>query len=209
MRIQETDSRRAAAFGERALGFADCGSAPAKGAYPAHVVGPWRAANGAMVHIRPIAQDDGRLIRDFVRALSFEARYFRFMSAVKELSARTVAQLARIDHRRNAALVAVASEADADRIVGVARYALDSNGESGEFAIVVADDWRRRGLGRRLTTLVIDTAVARGLKRIVGDVLSINTPMLAFVTALGFDAVASKVDPILRRVERRLDGKGM
>lgn len=179
---------------------------PAKGAYPAHVVGPWCGSNGVMVHIRPIAQDDGRLIRDFVRALSFEARYFRFMSAVKELSARTIAQLASIDHRRNAALVAVANEAGADRIVGVARYALDSNKERGEFAIVVGDDWRRRGLGCRLMTLLIDTAVARGLKHIVGDVLSINAPMLAFVTALRFDAVTSKDDPTLRRVERRLDG---
>lgn len=178
------------------------------GTYPAHVVGGWCAANGTIVHIRPIAPDDGQLIRDFVRVLSFEARYFRFMMAVKELSARTVAQLARIDHRRNAALVAVANEAGADRIVGVARYALNSNGESGEFAIVVGDDWQRRGLGHHLMTLLIDTAVARGLKRIVGDVLSINRPMLAFVTALGFDTMASKDDPALRRVERRLDGKG-
>jgi hypothetical protein len=35
-------------------------------------------------------------------------------------------------------------------------------------------------------TLLMHTAVARRLKRIIGDVLSINVPMPAFVTALDF-----------------------
>jgi acetyltransferase len=55
-----------------------------------------------------------------------------------------------------------------------------------DFAIVVADNWQRRGLGSRLLTLLGDTACARGLTRIGGDVLTINRPMTAFVSAHGF-----------------------
>jgi acetyltransferase len=175
-------------------------------AYPAHVVGRRRVANGNTVEIRPIAPADGRLIRDFVRSLSFETRYLRFMSAVSELSTQTVEWLTRIDHRCDAALLAVVKEDGADRVVGVARYALLVDGDDCEFAIVVADDWRDRGLGRLLMTLLIDTAQARGLKRIVGDVLAINGPMLSFVKELGFRVAPSSDDLTMRRVERDVDG---
>jgi len=171
------------------------------GGYPAHVSGGWRAANGASVRIRSIAAGDSELIREFVHSLSFETRYLRFMSVVKELSPQTVDRLTRIDHRCDAALIAIINEQGADRVVCVARYVLDADGESCEFAIVVADDWRRLGLGRRLMTLLVDTASARGLKRIRGDVLGINRSMLAFVKALGFSASASNDDPTIRRVE--------
>ena len=174
--------------------------------YPAHVVGPCPAANGAIVHVRPIAAADANRIADFVGSLSSETRYLRFMAAVKELSAETIERFTRIDHRRDAALVALANNRGADRVVGVARYALDVDGEACEFAIVVSDDWRRRGLGRCLLERLIDIASTRGVKRIVGEVLAVNGPMLDFVKELGFDVAPSAEDPTIRRVERRLDG---
>jgi GNAT superfamily N-acetyltransferase len=148
-----------------------------------------------------VAAGDSELIREFVHSLSFETRYLRFMSVVKELSPQTVDRLTRIDHRCDAALIAIVNEQGVDRVVGVTRYVLDADSGSCEFAIVLADDWRRLGLGRRLMTLLVDTASARGLKRIRGDVLGINRSMLAFVKALGFNASASNDDPTIRRVE--------
>jgi len=174
--------------------------------YPAHVVARRRIARGNTVEIRPFAPADGQLIQDFVRSLSFETRYLRFMSAVSELGTQTVEWLTRIDHRRDAALLALVKEHGAARVVGVARYALLADGDDCEFAIVVADDWQDRGLGRLLMLLLIDTAHARGLKRIVGDVLAINGPMLSFVSELGFRVAPSSDDPTIRRVERDLDG---
>ena len=38
--------------------------------------------------------------------------------------------------------------------IAVARYAMNPDGESCEFALVVADDWHRKGIGARLVTLV-------------------------------------------------------
>jgi len=174
-------------------------------AYPAHAIGSWRAIDGTSVHIRPIAPGDQELIRDFVRSLSSETRYLRFMAEVKELSAPTLDRLTGIDHRRDAALIATVDDAGVDRVVGVARYALNSDGESCDFAIVIADDWQGRGLGRRLLTLLVDTAATRGLKRIGGDVLAINRPMLALLKALGFGVRRSNGDRTMQRAERRLD----
>jgi GNAT superfamily N-acetyltransferase len=176
-----------------------------RGPYPPHVKGTWRAPDGSIMRVRPIEVADAMLIREFVHALSFETRYLRFMYGVRELSAQTIDRLTRVDHRRDAALVAILNAHGEDRVVGVARYAVNDDGESGDFAIVVADDWQRRGLGSRLLTLLLDIASARGLKRIRGDVLAINRSMVAFVKAHGFTTSWSHDGPTSLRVERSLD----
>ena len=157
------------------------------------------------MRIRPIEVADATLIHEFVASLSSETRYLRFMSAVKELSAQAIDRLTRVDQQRDAALVAILITDGADRLVGVARYAGNADVDSCDVAIVVADDWRRRGLGSFLLTLLIDTASARGLKRMDGDVLAINGPMVAFAKAHGFSVSRSRDETTCVRVERRLD----
>lgn len=206
MQSQQIRPRPADAFGTPALATLACESARENrdGLYPSHVLGGWRDANGLIVQIRPTAASDVELICEFVRALSFETRYLRFMVALNELSQQTIDRLTRIDHRRDAALIATVKDGVADRGVGVARYALNADEQSCDFAIVVTDEWQRRGLGRRLMTLLVDTATARGLNRIDGDVLAINRPMLAFVKSLGFQMSASN-DPVVQSVRLVLD----
>jgi len=173
---------------------------------PAQVREFWRSPDGSIVQIRPIDSTDATLLREFVGSLSFETRYLRFMGAIKELSSQAIDRLTRVDHWREAALIAVVNYHGADRIVGVARYAMNADDETCDFAIVVADNWQRRGLGSCLLTLLGDTASARGLTRIGGEVLAINKPMTAFVSAHGFSVTLSESDPRSLRVERRLDG---
>jgi acetyltransferase len=145
------------------------------------------------------------LIREFVQSLSLETRYLRFMSPLKELGAQMVDRLTRADHRRDAALIGIVNADGADHVVGVASFVANADGESCDFGIVVADDWQRRGLGSRLRSLLVDTASARGLKRIGGDVLAISEPMKVFAKAHGFALSRSHVGPTLVRVELRLD----
>ena len=75
---------------------------------------------------------------------------------------------------------------DGETLIGVARYVLETNNQSAEFAIVVADAWQGRGIGRRLLAKLIDIARRRGLRRLYGDILGTNRPMLEFVRKLGF-----------------------
>ena len=158
-----------------------------------------------IMQIRSIEVTDTALIREFVQSLSFDTRYLRFMSAVKELSAPMIDRLTRVDHRRDAALIGIVNTDGMDRVVGVARYVANDDGESCEFAIVVADDWQRRGLGSRLLARLVNRAATRGLKRIGGDVLAINEPMKVFAKAHGFTVSRSHEDPTLLRAELRLD----
>jgi hypothetical protein len=72
-----------------------------------------------IVQIRSLEVTDAALIRDFERSLSFETRYPRITSAVKELSARAIDRLTPVDHRRYAALIAVLNTHRADRVVAI------------------------------------------------------------------------------------------
>jgi acetyltransferase len=96
------------------------------------------------------------------------------------------------------ALVAVAPD-DAtpagQKFVGVARYIANPDGESAEFAVVVADDWHGRGVGRGLMTRLAASARKRGFSRISGAVLRANPAMLRFVRAFGFTTADDPEDP--------------
>ena len=123
---------------------------------------------------------------DFVRKLSPETKYLRFMNTMRELPPAMVARLTQIDYDREMAFVATKEEDGQEVEIGVARYAVNPDGETCEFAIVVAEDWQHRGLARRLMGVLIETARNRGLNAMTGIFLSNNDRMLKFVSSLGF-----------------------
>ena len=97
------------------------------------------------------------------------------------------------------AFIATVDQGGVEKEIGVVRYATSPDGESCEFAIVVADDWQGKGLARRLMGILIDTAGSSGLRYMRGDFLAENTRMLAFVASLGFVLSAHPEDHGLKR----------
>jgi acetyltransferase len=79
--------------------------------------------------------------------------------------------------------------------VGVARLAGDSDGRSGEFAVIVQADMKGRGLASHLMQRLIAWARARGLVEVVGQILADNQPMLAFIRHQGFTVRRMVDDP--------------
>jgi acetyltransferase len=167
--------------------------------YPSHLATQYQTPDGKTVTIRPIRPEDADLEQEFVRNLSPETKYFRFMNTLRELSPAQLVRLTQIDYDREMAFVAL-TEIDGKEIeIGVARYATNPDGESCEFAIVVADDWQGKGLARRLMGVVIDTARSRGVKYMNGDFLTENRRMIQFVASLGFVLTPHPEDSGLRR----------
>jgi acetyltransferase len=121
-----------------------------------------------------------------VKGLSRETGYQRLMSA-RTPSAEELRRFTDIDSDRETALIALTSTNGRERQVGVARYVRDESapGEA-EFAIVLADDWQRRGLGRKLLVSLIDDAKRQGVRRLIGTTLSHNEGMLRLARRLGF-----------------------
>lgn len=172
--------------------------------YPAHLVTHWQLPSGHDVVIRPIRPEDADLTQGFVRGLSAESRYFRFMDAVSELSPVALARLTQIDYTREMALLALTTDEDREVELGVARYAINPDGDTCEFALVVSDRWQKQGIGHKLMDVLMDVARGRGLKRMEGEVLKINRPMLKLVEALGFRIEPHPEDDAVRRVSRAL-----
>jgi acetyltransferase len=96
------------------------------------------------------------------------------------------------------ALAATTMLGDKETLLGVARYVRDKKQPAAEFAIVIADAWQGRGIGKRLLARLIDLARERGLKRLYGDILGTNRPMLELVRKLDF-MLERHEDPTLTR----------
>ena len=172
--------------------------------YPAHLVTRWQLPSGNDVLIRPIRPEDADLTQGFVRSLSEESKYFRFMDAVRELSPTMLARLTQIDYTREMALLAL-TEIDGREVeLGVARYAINPDAESCEFALVVDDRWQKQGIGHKLMDVLMDVARSKGLKVMEGEVLKTNRPMLKLVEALGFHIEVHPEDDTVRKVSRAL-----
>ncbi|MFH1870857.1 MAG: bifunctional acetate--CoA ligase family protein/GNAT family N-acetyltransferase [Pseudomonadota bacterium] len=167
--------------------------------YPSQLKTGFKAKDGTQVTIRPIKPEDVRMEQEFVKALSPEARYMRFMNTIREVSPAQLVRLTQIDYDREMAFVAIIDADGADKEIGVVRYATNPDGESCEFAIVVADDWQGKGLARRLMGVLIDTARSNGLRYMHGDFLAENSRMLAFVSSLGFVLSTHPEDSGLKR----------
>ncbi|MCG7326707.1 GNAT family N-acetyltransferase [Achromobacter sp. ACRQX] len=175
--------------------------------YPARLVQVRRFDDGIPWVLRPIRPEDGEALQEFIRGLSERSRYMRFVSMMRELTPRMVSRYTQVDYHRELALVAATQVPNpANRghprevLVGFAHYLRNPDGRGAEYALVIGDDWQRRGLGRQLMTALIDAAREQGLEYIDGLVLSTNRPMLALMTSLGFTNDRDPEDPTMRRV---------
>lgn len=172
--------------------------------YPAHLVTHWQLPDGTDITIRPIRPEDAAIEQEFVRHLSEETKYFRFMHAVQELSEPMLVRFTQLDYDRELALIAVTEENGREIEVGVCRYAINPDGESCEFALVVSDQWQHKAIGHRLMGSLIDAARSRGLKTMEGEVLANNHNMLKLVEPLGFTIASSREDPSIKKVTKVL-----
>jgi len=175
--------------------------------YPRHLVRRRTLADGNQWVMRPIRPEDAEPLQAFVRELSSESRYMRFVSMMRELTPSMLARYTRIDYHRELALVATVQSPNPlhrghprEEIVGFAHYLRNADGRGAEYALVIADQWQRRGLAPQLMQGLIEAALVQGLTYIDGYVLSTNTAMLRMMGRLGFQNDPIPEDPEMRRV---------
>ncbi|MBK1695440.1 GNAT family N-acetyltransferase [Chromatium weissei] len=172
--------------------------------YPSHLIERVQLPDGKDLIIRPIRPEDAELEQEFVRGLSEQTKYFRFMQTIKELSPEMLVRFTQIDYDREMALIGVVEQEDREVEVGVARYMSRPGGEDCEFAIVVSDSWRNLGIGARLMRSLMQNARSRGFRVMDGEVLTANTRMLALVKSLGFRIESDPQDLAIKLVSKVL-----
>ena len=174
---------------------------PAIRPYPRQYVRAWKAKDGTAVTIRPIRPEDEPALAEFHATLSDRSVYFRYLHPMK-LSQRVaherLSRICFIDYGREVVLVAE----HADRVLGVGRLSRSRWTDEAEFALLVSDQFQRRGLGGELLKQLLVAGRAEGLQRVIGYISAENQEMLRLTRALGFTTRRLPDDPTL--IEARL-----
>lgn len=172
--------------------------------YPSYMESHLKLKDNTLVTIRPIRPEDADMQQAFVRNLSEESRYNRYLSSIKQLSQNVLVRFTQLDYDREMALVMIYEGGEENEMLGVARYSTDPDFEVCEFALEVADHWQGRGIGPILMNKLFEAAREQGLKTMRGEVLSANTGMQKLMRNLGFSIKKDPDDPSLSLVERPL-----
>jgi acetyltransferase len=172
--------------------------------YPADLETHFQLPDGTDVTMRPIRPEDAEIEALFILNLSDEAKYFRFMHAVHELTPEMLVRFTQIDYNREMALIAVTHEDGHEVEHGVIRYVTNPDQSSCEFALVVSDEFQGHGVGQRMLKRLMEIARSRGLDTMEGEVLSENRRMLNLVKSMDFQIQPTPDDPGVQYVWRDL-----
>lgn len=138
---------------------------------------------GFTVVVRPISATDGPLLVDGFARLSASSRQFRFLGGKSVLTTADVRYLTDVDHHDHEAVVALDL---AGRGVGVARFVRDNQRRhAAEVAIVVVDEWQRRGVGTALLARLAERADQEGITCFTGTMADDNRAVSALMRAAG------------------------
>jgi len=154
--------------------------------YPRQWVSERVLKNDEIATVRPVLPRDSGILADFVRSMSHETRYFRFISNIEELTPRMLASLSHIDYDREMALLAVIQRDGQDLLIGTARYIDNFDDQSCEFAVVLGDAFQGLGLASYLMRRLMQVAADKGIRVMKGIVLAENKRMIEFCRHLGF-----------------------
>ena len=150
--------------------------------YPAELETEVALRDGTRVLVRPIRPEDVELEKRFFDRLSERSRFQRFMHHLPQLPPRMLARFTQLDYDRELALVAVLQ----NEFIAVGRYAPNLDGATAEFALVVADAWQGKGLGRLLLERLREEARKAGYQALYGNIMHANREMLDLAYRLGF-----------------------
>jgi len=156
------------------------------------------------VTLRPITPDDAKVLQAYVRRLSPESRYNRFLGALQELPPAELEHVTHLDRIYDLALLAEMKLGGASVVVGEARHAFAPDRLECEFALSVADDWRRSGIGTLLMAEMERRARSLGARRLVAETLRSNDAMKALAQKTGFSLADMPADARLLRIVKDL-----
>ncbi|HYO82551.1 MAG TPA: bifunctional acetate--CoA ligase family protein/GNAT family N-acetyltransferase [Bryobacteraceae bacterium] len=159
--------------------------------YPVHYVKYWLTRDNVAVTIRPIRPEDEHRMVNFHQRLSERTvyqRYFHHMKLQQRVAHDRLARICFVDYDRQIVLVAerINAESGEREIVAVARLARLLDPQAGEFAVLVADEFQRQGLGTELTRTLLDIGRQEQISTVRAEILAENAGMLSLCRTLGF-----------------------
>jgi len=168
---------------------------------PLSSIGPFSVPGGA-VHVCPIRAAMTSTYRAFVDKLSVMSRFNRFHSLGYSNHDSLIKRLTDVDQISHVALAAFVDQLPG-LMIAEARYLIDERFHA-EWAVAVADEWQRKGIGRRLSSILLRHAQSHHVVRAWGLVQRENRSMRSMARRLGFTQRYYPRDSTLLLVERVL-----
>ena len=144
-----------------------------------HAVG-----GGSRVRLRLTRPSDRDAVRAFLEDLSPESRRRRFLAPTPTVGERLVRHFTFYRPRERLVVAALSAGRDGNEIVGLAEVAVLSTGLA-ELGLVVAEDWREKGLGGLLADAVASLARQRGATHVKAELLEENEPARRLMERIG------------------------
>jgi len=140
--------------------------------------------DGAQVLLRPLKPEDAALYTDFLAEVTSDDLRLRFFAPMRRVAPELIDKLVHYDPEKAMAFIAI--EEATGRMLGVVRLHDETDGTSGEFAILLRSHLKGLGLGWLMMKHMIANAKEKGLKTVRGQVLTENVTMLQMCQELGF-----------------------
>ncbi|MFW9888988.1 MAG: GNAT family N-acetyltransferase [Candidatus Thorarchaeota archaeon] len=140
------------------------------------------------VRFRLTRPDDTDRIKELFYDLSEESIFFRFLTHLESLQRQTLQDFYNVDQSRDISIVATIccdEEGSTEKIIGAGRYLLDWHKNEAEFAILIQDDYQKRGIGTFLLSHLMRIAKSKGVKAFIAYVHPKNQPMIRFLQKFG------------------------
>ncbi|MEM3832918.1 MAG: GNAT family N-acetyltransferase [Thermoprotei archaeon] len=144
--------------------------------------------DGSKVSIRTVSVSDIKKIIEFLSQLDYESVYMRFGHFVKFFD--DFAQ--RIACDKNT--VCLLAHDKQGNIIGIADAHIFN--EEAEVGVVIRQDWRNKGLGKKLISILINETQKRGVKWLYAYVLRENVQVLNLLRKFNAKPVASYGDMV-------------
>ncbi len=154
--------------------------------YPEQYTHEATTTGGLHVTLRPIKPEDEPLWHEMLDACSLETIGMRFRGMVK-YTHEMATRFCFIDYDRELAIVPELEAEDGTRkLLGVGRLVVDTDRQSAEYALLVADPWQRHGLGDLLTDYCLEVARSWDIDRVYAETTSDNANMIGVMKKHGF-----------------------
>jgi acetyltransferase len=174
--------------------------------YPQEWIDQIVLQDGTQVTIRPIRPDDAPKLQKAFKRLSTQSIYYRFLQVFAQLTDQQANDFANLDYYHRMALIAEILEAGESNLIGVARYSMLSGDEPGlaESAVVVIDEYQKRGLGSLLLRHLVRYARSHDVQAFLATVHVSNAQIMRFIKRSGFPAEKKMIEPGVWEIRIRL-----
>ena len=150
--------------------------------------------DGRAYALRRVMPTDTERLYEFMCGLSERTRWRRFMTQrpfsddVARLEVARVLADSADDH---VSLILTETHGATEVAVALAELACDRSSDTGEIAVVVRDDWQRKGIGTFLLGQLVRIAHEGGLAYLRADLFADNYPMRRLLYALGLPSTTT------------------